>query len=182
MSINKKEFRKNQIQKLQKLSKTWEKKLDELNLYKELFKTTEWEKADNVAITLSEDFELDTFPIISTAQQQNKKVLVPKTLPNRMMEFVELTPDVKIVRTKFGVLEPESENYVNKENIDLIIVPGLAFAENGARLGFGGGFYDKYLSDYRGNKVALVDRSRYFQEPQWDVDSFDIYITNQIRI
>ena len=94
----------------------------------------------------------------------------------------ELTPDVKIVRTKFGVLEPESENYVNKENIDLIIVPGLAFAENGARLGFGGGFYDKYLSDYRGNKVALVDRSRYFQEPQWDVDSFDIYITNQIRI
>ena len=135
MSMNKKEFRKNQIQKLQKLSKTWEKKLDELNLYKELFKTTEWEKADN--------FELDTFPIISTAQQQNKKVLVPKTLPNRMMEFVELTPDVKIVRTKFGVLEPESENYVNKENIDLIIVPGLAFAENGARLGFGGGFYDK---------------------------------------
>ena len=99
-----------------------------------------------------------------------------------MMEFVELTPDVKIVRTKFGVLEPESENYVNKENIDLIIVPGLAFAENGARLGFGGGFYDKYSSDYRGNKVALVDRSRYFQEPQWDVDSFDIYITNQIRI
>ncbi|MDN4833683.1 5-formyltetrahydrofolate cyclo-ligase [Ligilactobacillus salivarius] len=182
MSMNKKEFRKNQIQKLQKLSKTWEKKLDELNLYKELFKTTEWEKTDNVAITLSEDFELDTFPIISTAQQQNKKVLVPKTLPNRMMEFVELTPDVKIVRTKFGVLEPESENYVNKENIDLIIVPGLAFAENGARLGFGGGFYDKYLSDYRGNKVALVDRSRYFQEPQWDVDSFDIYITNQIRI
>ena len=76
MSMNKKEFRKNQIQKLQKLSKTWEKKLDELNLYKELFKTTEWEKADNVAITLSEDFELDTFPIISTAQQQNKKVLV----------------------------------------------------------------------------------------------------------
>ena len=55
MSMNKKEFRKNQIQKLQKLSKTWEKKLDELNLYKELFKTTEWEKADNVAITLSED-------------------------------------------------------------------------------------------------------------------------------
>ena len=49
MSMNKKEFRKNQIQKLQKLSKTWEKKLDELNLYKELFKTTEWEKADNVA-------------------------------------------------------------------------------------------------------------------------------------
>ena len=44
MSMNKKEFRKNQIQKLQKLSKTWEKKLDELNLYKELFKTTEWEK------------------------------------------------------------------------------------------------------------------------------------------
>ena len=37
MSMNKKEFRKNQIQKLQKLSKTWEKKLDELNLYKELF-------------------------------------------------------------------------------------------------------------------------------------------------
>src|SRR5699024_6484681 len=113
MSMNKKEFRKNQSQKLQKLSKTWEKKLDKINLYKELFKTTECEKYDNVAIKQNVNYELNTFLIISTDKQQNKKVLKPKTLPNTNMEFVEKTHDDKIVRTKFGVLEHESENYVN---------------------------------------------------------------------
>ena len=58
----------------------------------------------------------------------------------------------------FGLLEPiEAEtDFVAKDNIDLLIVPGIAFTEPGYRTGVGGGYYDRYLQHYQGRTVSLA--------------------------
>ncbi|WP_275493779.1 5-formyltetrahydrofolate cyclo-ligase, partial [Oenococcus oeni] len=56
----------------------------------------------------------------------------------------------------FHTLEPETSVEIPKEEIELMIVPGLAFTKSGKRLGFGAGFYDRYLADYSGRTVSLV--------------------------
>ena len=45
---------------------------------------------------------------------------------------------------------------VEKKNIDLIVVPGVVFDRQGYRIGFGGGYYDRYLSDFEGKRIALA--------------------------
>src|SRR5699024_2094055 len=57
-----------------------------------------------------------------------------------------------------GIYEPDPEitTYKNKSENDLLIVPGLVFDENGFRIGFGGGFYDRFLEDYQGITVSLA--------------------------
>jgi len=60
----------------------------------------------------------------------------------------------KLIRSSFGVFEPVSQS-VNKDCLDLIIVPALMLDENGYRLGYGGGYYDRFLSGLK-NKIHTI--------------------------
>ena len=83
----------------------------------------------------------------------------------------------KLVKSKFGVEEiADGDAEVNNE-LDLVIVPGLAFAlDSHVRLGFGGGYYDRFLAKYNPKTVSLVSSPMQFASSEWPVEKTDIPI------
>lgn len=123
------------------------------------FQQPEWKQSETIGLVLSKKFEVDTLEIIKQAWLEGKKVAIPKCIPDgRKMEFYIFTSFDQTEVVYYGLQEPivEETEYVEKHFIDTIVVPGLAFSKNGSRLGFGGGYYDRYLSNYEGNVLSLV--------------------------
>ncbi|GAX02698.1 5-formyltetrahydrofolate cyclo-ligase [Secundilactobacillus pentosiphilus] len=150
-------------------------------LYERLFESEEWNRSQTVAVTLSTGFELDTQPIIDAAKQAHKEIVVPKTFStDRKMVFLPLTDATVLKESKFGIMEPENGIEVTKKQIDLIVVPGLGFTKKGVRLGFGGGYYDRFLADYQGRTVTLAFEPQMFKEPTWQVADTDVLIQHVI--
>lgn len=145
-------------------------------LISQLLQLPSWQQATVIATTLSQTFELDTTGIIAAAWAAGKQVVVPQTLPKRQMQMRELTPATQLERTKFGVVEPITGVIVPPTMIDLIVVPGVAFTKTGARLGFGGGYYDRYLAAYSGATVALALPWQVQSTGAWPTEKFDVKI------
>lgn len=150
-------------------------------LYERLTTSPEWDRSQTVAVTLSNGFELDTRPIIEAAKQARKQVVVPKTFSSdRTMIFVPLTDSTNLAESNFGILEPENGTPVPKDHIDLVVVPGLGFTKKGERLGFGGGYYDRYLADYQGRTVTVAFDAQLFDKPTWKVHEHDVLVQHII--
>lgn len=131
------------------------REFEEKKLYELLLKKTEWQTAQTIATTLSTDFELNTMPIIAEAWEEKKRVAVPKII-NHQMIFVEIDSKTRYQVGKLNIKEPINNSSHPIQDIDLVIVPGLAFTKKGQRLGFGAGYYDKFLQQYSGKTVSLV--------------------------
>lgn len=87
------------------------------------------------------------------------------------MEFVVYDPQ-QLVKTSFGLLEPEGElTVVDRSQIDLIHVPGLVFTTEDYRIGYGGGYYDRYLIGYKGHTISTLYP---FQIQEFIPDDHDI--------
>lgn len=173
--MDKKQFRQRQIEQLRQLSPDVKAKLEE-QIMERFFEQTAVSTAKNVAITLSQKFELNTAPIIRRLQERKISVLVPKTFENRRMEFVSLTSQTQLVPQAFGILEPVGGVPVAPTALDLIVVPGLAYEQTGGnRLGFGGGYYDRYLKRApQAHKIVLAFNQQVYPAARWPVDQFDV--------
>ena len=99
--------------------------------------------------------DLSTAAFIKQARLDGKRVLVPKTYGQGRMIFVDYD-ESRLQKSSFGLMEPMSEETVDKTEIDLIHVPGVAFNSQGFRIGYGGGYYDRYLDDYEGTSVSTI--------------------------
>lgn len=174
-------IRKEVLQNLQALSKT-DKREQSQYLIDALVASSWWQEAKTIGLTMSADVELDTKPLIAQALAAGKTVTVPRTLPHRQMAFVALGAGVSFETTKFGLAEPVGGTIIPANEHDLIVVPGVAFADNGARVGFGAGYYDRYLSEFAGTTVSLALRPQRFKQPGWTVDSFDVKIQHIISL
>lgn len=132
-----------------------------------------FQEAKTLATYLSMEHEFSTASLIQAALQGGKRVCVPRTYPQGRMEFVEYDPDI-LEKTRFGLLEPnEQGKVVDKSEIDLIHVPGVVFQSEGYRIGYGAGYYDRYLADYSGKTVSTIYS---IQEGEFQPDSFDIAV------
>jgi len=87
--------------------------------------------------------EVTTELIIERAKILGKKIALPRVEEDNII-FYELSSIKSLIRGRFGILEPPP--YEQMSNIDILIVPGIAFDKKGNRLGYGMGFYDRLLS------------------------------------
>lgn len=110
------------------------KNLRELDIYK---------KAKSVFVFISYKSEVDTRRIIEDILADGKKLLVPLVKGSEMIA-VEVKGIDDLEPNKMGILEPKSGKEVT--DVDLTITPGLAFDKKGFRLGYGGGYYDKFFA------------------------------------
>ena len=77
-------------------------------------------------------------------------------LPGHLMEIRQYMPDRPMVSVSFGISEPDlSCPILTQDEIDLILVPAVCYDRRGFRLGFGGGYYDRWLSGFSGVTVGL---------------------------
>ncbi len=116
-----------------------------------------YQRAEKLFIYLSVKDEADTYPIIEDALSKGKQVYVPVCLPaTHTMQCVRLKSLAALVPGKYQIPEPASPHQIAEKNcIGLCIVPGLAFDRKGHRLGYGGGYYDRFLDGYTGSSFGL---------------------------
>lgn len=92
--------------------------------------------------------EVETSPLIERLHGAGKRVLLPRTDADEVAA-VGYAPGDPVVATSFGAMEPAGLEVVRPEEVDVVIAPGVAFDRRGARVGYGGGFYDRFLSRTR---------------------------------
>ncbi|SOC36228.1 5-formyltetrahydrofolate cyclo-ligase [Ureibacillus acetophenoni] len=117
------------------------------------------QNANTVAITLSNRPEVDTYQLIEKLWESKKRVVVPKCNPkDRSMQFYELQHFNQLETVYMNLKEPDPEKTIpiKSENIDIIVVPGVVYDMTGYRIGFGGGYYDRYLVNYNGTLITLA--------------------------
>ncbi len=106
----------------------------------------------------SKDHEVDTCGLIRELLAAGREVLVPKALPSRLMDWRRLDVLETLERGPFDVLEPpESLPLVRTiSSAALCIVPGIAFRLDGYRIGYGAGYYDRFLAGFSGTTAGLA--------------------------
>ena len=151
----KSELRKQVLQEMKALPQEQKQALDQA-LTEGLLHHPFYQEANVIASYLSFPHEFQTQELIDQALKDGKKVLIPKTYPKGRMDFVVYDPQ-QLVKTSFGLLEPQGDlEVVPASQIDLIHVPGLAFTMEGYRIGYGGGYYDRYLEYFSGHTLSTV--------------------------
>jgi len=112
----------------------------------ELFFATDFYKhATTLYGYLPYNQEVRTVPILERALADGKKVAVPKVYGDEM-KFIYLTDLTQVAPGCMGIPEPVADEPVADDPTALVLMPGLAFDREGHRIGYGGGFYDKFLS------------------------------------
>lgn len=124
-------------------------------------------EADMIGVTISAYPEVDTLELIETCWKLEKKVAVPKCAPEtRRMDFYIIESFQQLETVYMKLKEPiiSETTLATAEQIDLMIVPGVVFCRRGYRIGFGGGYFDRYLSDYKGKTRSLAFQSQVIEE------------------
>ncbi|WGO84271.1 5-formyltetrahydrofolate cyclo-ligase [Arsenophonus apicola] len=153
----------NNLQKRQKIIRqtvrqyrrqlTWEQqhsaadKITQLALAHELIRS-----ASHLGLFLSYDGEINTDPLIKNLWAQNKKVYLPVLHPfnHYQLLFLHYRPDTLLTKNRFNIAEPTLNvmDVIPITQLDVLFVPLVAFDKQGQRLGMGGGFYDRLLSNW----------------------------------
>lgn len=135
----------------------------------------------HIFLTLEKFKEIDTKPIIDYFRSQNKKIVVSKSnFTNNTLTHFYLEKDTQIVLNKYGIPEPKNAIQVSEKEIDLVFVPLLISDQLNYRVGYGKGFYDRFLSKCKKDvkKIGL----NFFKPISniSDVNEFDIALDKVI--
>jgi 5-formyltetrahydrofolate cyclo-ligase len=118
-----------------------------------ILKSKKFERAHSVGAYFALGSEVKTDLILDEAVRVGKKVSLPRVEGERI-RFYEFSDRQGLIRGRFGIMEPHASSEIT--DIDLIIVPGIAFDNEGYRLGYGKGFYDRYLSETAAYSIGLA--------------------------
>jgi len=100
--------------------------------------------------------EPETARLIQALLTRGKRMGLPRMLPEHQMEIRQYLPQRPLVPVSFGISEPdEGCPLLKREEIDLILVPAVCYDRQGYRLGFGGGYYDRWLEHFKGFRVGM---------------------------
>lgn len=110
--------------------------------------------AQNILLFYPHKNEVNLLPLISILQKKGVNVYLPKTSSQDIHPIlVESLKNLK--KGKFGIPEPEGKE-ASYEDIDVVIVPAVAFDKKGHRIGYGKGYYDRFLKNFKGLKIGVA--------------------------
>ena len=118
-----------------------------------------FQHASIIHIFISKSDEPNTLPIIESAWQLGKKIIVPCVLPNTLeLYHSQLKSLDDLSYGKFGIYEPSREKRIpiSPKSFHLAIIPGIAFDRQGGRIGYGKGYYDRFLQKTNAFRLALT--------------------------
>ncbi len=148
-------------------------------IHERLYGLKEFKACDAVFTYVSFGSEVDTTEIIDKAFGMNKKVYIPRVEKDDL-NFYRIDSCDNLVRSKFGIFEPDTaihQKYISDVSDDkkLMLLPGLAFDKAGNRVGYGAGYYDRYLGRYPHNEWIKIALAYDFQiMEQLTADGYDI--------
>ena len=137
-------------------------------------------KVENIHIFLPiiKHNEINTWLIVRRLQQKSPKIviLIPKIIPENFELETFTLDEKKLIENRWGILEPSGENQdkIEPEKIDLVIIPLLIFDKNGNRVGYGKGFYDRFLQQCNPKTLKIGMCLEEPIEMIEDVNEFDI--------
>lgn len=116
-----------------------------------------WQSAESVFCFVGALHEPDTMPILQGALSAGKQLLVPRIAGPGQMQLVPLQSLERLQPGAFGILEPGQAlpAVPAGSGVQLAVLPCLAATRSGARLGHGGGYYDRFLENYSGQRLIL---------------------------
>ena len=156
--LDKTQIRKTVLKQRRALSAS-EKTHAELQMLKFLQSWDIFRNARSIHIFLSKSDEPNTSPIIELGWKSGKQIGVPCVFPDTLELFhSQLNSFEELLSGSLGVLEPSPENRIamTPECFDLVIIPGVAFDRQGGRLGYGKGYYDRFLEKTGAFRLALA--------------------------
>ena len=131
----------------------------------------------HVFLSIRKRGEVDTAVFINELWSNyiNVKTVVPRVnFDDEVLEHLEINSDSKLRVSDWGIAEPDGDELIDEKKIDIVLVPLLCFDKRGYRVGYGGGFYDKFLVDCREDclkiGVSLFDPVEEIEE----VKDFDV--------
>lgn len=157
-ALEKQRLREERLAAREALSEQERSVLDD-RITQKLLATSEYAEATTVLTYVSVSSEVSTRMIIESALRDGKTVAVPRCLPGHCLEFVAIVSLEQLVAAPFNLLEPAKELPAvteDQKNNSICIVPALLVDTKGYRLGYGAGFYDRFLSTYPGKKICLA--------------------------
>jgi len=129
-----------------------------------------WRGCDTVLCFASLPDEPDTAPIFSAAREEGKRLLLPR-VAGESLEWVAVGETSSFAPGAYGIWEPQGEP-VPPRGETLALIPCLAATKTGLRLGRGGGYYDRFLAQYKGDKLLLCPSALLFDvlpTDPWDI-------------
>lgn len=156
---NKAEYRKF-VQEMRENIQCENKLIMDKKIYDNFINSELYKLASNIFIYVSYNSEVNTHQIINQALIDDKRIFVPKVISKKDgMVAVEIFSLLELSKGYFGVLEPTNfDKKIEENEIDLVLMPGVAFDKSGGRIGYGGGFYDRFLPKLNRDikKIALA--------------------------
>lgn len=156
--LDKKEYRQLMKTKLAKVDEL-EYKRKSAMIHNKVLNIDKIKQANIIALTIANFPEVDTKNLIEALWKQGKQVAIPKCTPStKEMEFYIFKDYNELELVYAGLWEPiiNETTKINKGQIDVLISPGIVFDKEGYRIGFGGGYYDRYLTDFSKMTISMA--------------------------
>ena len=170
---DKRELRAQYLSKRQNISKD-EVKLKSRLIYTNLTSLNEFNIAKTILTYVSsKDNEVDTIALIEENLKIGKTILVPVACNNRILIWSHVLAVSELAPARFNILEPlpEFRRDTVPPDDSVAIVPGIAFTKTGYRIGYGGGYYDTFLTAHKGPKIGFAFEEQIL--PDFPLDRYD---------
>lgn len=128
--------------------------LDDI-IFNKIIELKEYKKSYLILIYVSLNDEVDTFKLIEHSLKIGKRVAVPKCEGDNIV-FYNINKLSDLEEGRFRILEPRTNEVIDNFSDSICIIPGVAFDKESNRIGYGRGFYDRFLERYNGTKIGLA--------------------------
>ena len=159
LKLLKTELRTNYLAKRKQIPAEKKKEMDSA-ICRRLASTVSFRFADTVMLYSALPSEIDMTEIIDLALSQGKRVLLPRCIPNTPhMNFHEIHSTDELEKGSFSIMEPKADSHIfvpTETDKTICIIPGVIYDTEGHRVGYGKGYYDRYLSDKPVQKIGVV--------------------------